>query len=1071
METYAFILNNQNILNHFICGNNWKESRQLVCLKTAVNVQVVEKYFMDDSDIDTICEAIIEEPEYVSFDHVFKSNQIFQFYNHVLKSKISQGFTTKESQLFLIYSNKFQSLLWEDDSNDDFAPVINFCGELLLFLSKFTRLQIQCRIYYLGKMFDLSCDPSISYDFKSKEELLNVLKTLNGKIYTFLQQNEVDSFDSKISMELTLFHSQMYQIAFLVLPNIGCSDNSSFAKTWVEVKKNLKLVNREHESFAEEIEKNVEKPSNLKNQGKINSSENKKKSEISFKKQKHSQENFDTIFLKAKSIFSLIFVEQNTQDFETLIKFMKELESLKSGCFFKNRNNSKEKFKRFETFCDDGFSPFVPKKKKKSHFCENKNFLKTTETKIAIRENSEQDDTSKHSINKEEDSENLNSDKNNLAPSKLPEMSQNSFEFIKNRSIKKMSNEFKKRNSRTKLENWPSAKNNSAGFFKREKNEYENSIFTEKNPLLPESKEKKLSRLAGSFRAQLTQKLKNDNKLEQEISKMNPNLLLNDEAENNHHLGSREIEFSLSNVQNMASIKFLHEKIRRNQDLYEHKISELQKENMFLKNSFQLQTKNFKSLELEMIQKVSELEEEKLQNHTLELRVTEIQSAYKILKNDFLTLEKQNADLTERLCCATAKLSKKEKNDRKTEKKSQSKEKENLTHFNKLNFEKTTLEKQLEDLKNKERDNFSVFESLKNENSHLKELFNSKEKLEIQSNFERQRLAQCLQDLKDSIHQKDALIVKAESEHQQTQTKITSLEEEIKRNAKKIKTTMKKNEESVKAISLGFESKIAETQKTNEIQKDKIVALEFQLKNANKTDEHFQNKIIKYKRLKENHSYLEKNFREMEKILLDKNRLIEEKNQVLCTFEFDLKRQQQLTETLVCENQVFKELRITLEKEANELSFKLSDQINLADALKHELEKNKEQRLFYESQKFMEINKFDMKLKEIATELAALQMENEKLNIREEAYQKEISSLTLNLDATKKKKDQKKSEIFTLLQKNSVLKEELQSRETEFHKCKVEVESMSKTQDLNYKKVGLIGDIKGLISCYKNLNK
>lgn len=52
-----------------------------MCLRNPVNSKVIDKYFIDDEQILTIKDAMIEKPHIFDFDYVFKNSNFNNFFN------------------------------------------------------------------------------------------------------------------------------------------------------------------------------------------------------------------------------------------------------------------------------------------------------------------------------------------------------------------------------------------------------------------------------------------------------------------------------------------------------------------------------------------------------------------------------------------------------------------------------------------------------------------------------------------------------------------------------------------------------------------------------------------------------------------------------------------------------------------------------------------------------------------------------------------------------------------------------------------------------------------------------
>lgn len=106
METITVLLSEENTLNHYLAGNDWKNSGKVLCMSKPVNNHVIERYFLDDDEIDTILQALEEKPKILEFDHVFKPSNTQELFSELIEEK-NQALQEQDlSFVYVLYSNQ-----------------------------------------------------------------------------------------------------------------------------------------------------------------------------------------------------------------------------------------------------------------------------------------------------------------------------------------------------------------------------------------------------------------------------------------------------------------------------------------------------------------------------------------------------------------------------------------------------------------------------------------------------------------------------------------------------------------------------------------------------------------------------------------------------------------------------------------------------------------------------------------------------------------------------------------------------------------------------------------------------
>ena len=658
MESICVIINEGKNLDNFICGNNWKESRKLLSIRNPVNKKVIEKYFLDDDEIDTIKEAMSEKPQIFEFDYIFKSSNLINFYNCYISEKIKEE---KISKFFTIYSNKFQDYFWKTENSKKNNFLLNFLGKEIL-QNNNQNITLKASIILGDTIEEIFDTQKKNMNVKNFE---TVLKKFNSSIFEYINEFEISNdIDYNLITFLTLNLENGQNYYFLILPEI--EKKIDYKKSFLK-----KLINSLHRFLEVNIFQNKEDNLEFENSG-------KNKGFLSF-------ENCDEFFLEFLQtnildnfeFFFLTFLSGNEKNYDNNLDMLKHIDFLKNKISLLINKIDKD-----ENFENEENAPKINDLNKYIKNIENK-----LEKAQSLRKNKKRNFSDKDfisTVNNQKNTKNcLNNEQNfeNQCFSLKNNFSKNLSKSLKNN----FENNLNKKNIQTSKNFENINKINSVHNFEN---------YSKKNYI------KKSNNFEHEFEYKKTNNFENDfqNEFQNfENEKIN-NFNINDQMGENLY-------------------KLMKEKVGRNEDIYEFRYKELERENIFLKNSFLRQNKNFLKLKNNLeeknhiiLDKKRNLEIEKKKYCIKEVKYKELKKENKFLKN-----------LNEEIKIKLAKFEEK------------SKQKENQNNKLYKEKEKIILEKKLEG-ENYKRKILNLEEMKKNLEIDVKDLknqiFNSNKNIE-----------------------------------------------------------------------------------------------------------------------------------------------------------------------------------------------------------------------------------------------------------------------------------------------------------------------------------------------------
>ena len=105
MQVIGLITGGESTQCQFMCGNNPRRSQKLMIARTPLNSKVVDKYFLDDEEIETLKEAITENPVIFELDGCFKPSTIPIFFLDLFPEKIGSLIDERRSTLFVVVNS------------------------------------------------------------------------------------------------------------------------------------------------------------------------------------------------------------------------------------------------------------------------------------------------------------------------------------------------------------------------------------------------------------------------------------------------------------------------------------------------------------------------------------------------------------------------------------------------------------------------------------------------------------------------------------------------------------------------------------------------------------------------------------------------------------------------------------------------------------------------------------------------------------------------------------------------------------------------------------------------------
>ena len=69
----CLVLDSSSGFKHLYCAQQPDRARSVLSVKSPLKQSALEKYFVQESDLHSIKESLIEKPSVFTFDHVFRS--------------------------------------------------------------------------------------------------------------------------------------------------------------------------------------------------------------------------------------------------------------------------------------------------------------------------------------------------------------------------------------------------------------------------------------------------------------------------------------------------------------------------------------------------------------------------------------------------------------------------------------------------------------------------------------------------------------------------------------------------------------------------------------------------------------------------------------------------------------------------------------------------------------------------------------------------------------------------------------------------------------------------------------
>lgn len=530
-------------------------------------------------------------------------------------------------------------------------------------------------------------------------------------------------------------------------------------------------------------------------------------------------------------------------------------------------------------------------------------------------------------------------------------------------------------------------------------------------------------------------------------------------------------ELQADTIKSKSIYKLFKERVGRNQDIYEFRLKTMENENEFLKTSFQKQSEHFQALEALVKEKQKEIEQLKQTHNQLEKSHDRLKIQHEIALKDKETAEKLNCELKERSRIFEERMNDLRKEFKKSRKLSKSVEKGSVMNIEKTEQEKRILRQTVDELREKLKTSTSAIGNLEAENKQLSANLQAKEKKEIEVNFELKSAFREIDDLKTQLRFALNEIADKKSIIQQLESLCNELKVNIKKSKKKLKKQLASEQEALKESTTAHQRQVQQLEEKLQTKQDFVAKLTGNVKDLQKTIEDLDKKAKKVSTLKSNSYRLEKSVTDYERILNEKNRLL---NENAATIQQLVKESEALhlrSQSVKEENELLRSLKQSLESEIHDLSQTIREQTSQIQSLAIESEKRREEKLHNEINKENQTRAYEQRIDQLLQENFTLQNDIERLGHKELGQQREMSELQAKIDQLLSKKREKKTEIRVLQDQIANLKQQVCERDYELMRFRSEINTVSKHQDSNARKIGVVNDIKGIISCYKNLNK
>lgn len=73
-KSYCLVVESQSGHKHLFCAQQSEKARSVLSVKTPLKNTAIDKYFIQESDLASIKESLVEKPTVYTFDQVFRSS-------------------------------------------------------------------------------------------------------------------------------------------------------------------------------------------------------------------------------------------------------------------------------------------------------------------------------------------------------------------------------------------------------------------------------------------------------------------------------------------------------------------------------------------------------------------------------------------------------------------------------------------------------------------------------------------------------------------------------------------------------------------------------------------------------------------------------------------------------------------------------------------------------------------------------------------------------------------------------------------------------------------------------------
>lgn len=983
METICLITEDGSGLSNYICANNWKSSKRLICLKTPINTKIIDKYFTDDEEIDTIKEAMIETPLIFEFNYNFKPGSISQFHDVYLFNRTQKQLKEEGAKTYLVIGESIEGNFWvpSKDLKEGNFLLDSVARALITSYNKQLKFVLDCNVLIGDELVDL-CDGEKVFSFKDLVQFKEAAGVLCIRLRELIESYDVsNSSDVEFVLLVTIKSASTEPFNFIVLP-FAPEYSVEYKESCIsDIMASFKQLAKSNLYLTTSSSNRYKKRLNAKGLEKITEpvSGNRAFNELLDR------------FISLPTDIAIINYLRSQDPYVTLTtSLLQEIEKLNNSLNNPEISAERNENHNFDTFCP-------------------------RETDFAV----DGTDTLFKKVNYRS-------------------------EVGHNETNKPLANTRNRFNGeRLSLSN-----DKMKGLFKSSSNVDIQDLRFDLKPDIPT-------------------KVKRPREVQSEVYRplaMN-NLAINDDSLLN--LGTLEIS---PKPQAQSVYKLFKEKMGRNEDILDIKFKELQRENIFLKKSFERQNTNFLKLQSEIKKKNDKI-------NFLSENIKELQKGLDLVKEAKMNAitEKKLAEanlnqLNDKLAEFENKLKEKRKKSKKLKKMLKETSNVNSSELDRLVLENRTLVEKLNEIKDSMNVQSRIAEDYEKQFNVLKDEMIEKDKHLIEAAYEMQNKENMIRSLEAQLGEKNNELSTIRTASKITEKLLEDIKlkqvSDLEASRSDLQTVNDRYDKKVSSLTeklVFYERKVEDLSSNNTNQS-------WELREKNKEISDLQTKAVKYENLKLELKRLEHENVNLGKLMDEKGRIIEENAKMFDKYENDFSDLRADLVNLTTENFMLKELNknqnddlANREKQKQLLNEEIKSKLVQISSLEKDL-------IFKQKEKEEVIGAFEKKLEEVVREITDLQNENEKLINNELLAQKQVAHLNDFITKLKEKNKDRKTIIIQLNNRLEKMREELRDKNYAVQQMQYNLESNQAQRNIHDKKINMVSDIKNMISCYKNLS-